>query len=59
MGMPPTGVSALQETPAARVTGSSGLRSAAMIMAEKGILEDVLYIFKIQAGSVKTILRIV
>jgi hypothetical protein len=41
----------LQETPAALVTGSSGPRSAAMITAEKDMLADALYIFKIQAGE--------
>jgi hypothetical protein len=51
MGMPPTGVNALQETPAARETGSSGPRSAAMIMAVNGMLADVLCIFKTQAGG--------
>jgi hypothetical protein len=52
MGMPSTGVSALQETPATRVTGSSGPRSAARMTAVKGMLADVLYIFRIQAGDV-------
>src|SRR5210317_1120498 len=51
MGMPPTGVSALQETPAARETGSSGPRSAAMMMAVKGMLAGVMDIFRIQAGD--------
>jgi len=49
--MPPTGVKALHETPAARATGSSGVRSPARTMAVNGELLLITMSFH-RSGSV-------